>query len=312
MTNTNTGIGHIAYDEGCQLGEVLYAVIDEEKLPIAAELEVHRLADNLFIEGVHLGLYGIAIGGRSLDDAEVAGTHKRELQRARDGRSGERERVDAHLELAQLLLHRHTKLLLLVNDEQTEVLELHRLADELVRAHHDVHLTTLEALEHLLRVGSRAGTTQVFHLAGQVLQALREGAPMLIGQHGGGYEHRYLFSVARSLEGCTNRHLSLAEAHIATYEAVHGTFTFHVALDINGSLQLVGRIFVEEAGLQLMLQETIGAIGETLLLRTLRVEFDEVARDILNLCLGALLELLPSTRAEFVDAGCLALFALIF
>ena len=260
---------------------------------------------------MHLGLYGIAVGRRSLYDAQVACPHERELQGARYRGGRERERIYTHLQLAQLFLHRHAKLLFLIDDEQSQILELHALAYELVRAHHDVHLTVLEPLQHLLRVGSRAGTAQVLHAAGEVFQSLRKGAPMLVGQHGGGHQHRHLLVVTCRLEGSTHGHLGLAEAHVATHEAVHRALTLHVGLDVYGSLQLVGRVFVEEARLQLVLHEAVGAIGKPLLLRTLRVELDEVAGDILNLGLGALLELLPRARAQFIDARCLALLALV-
>ena len=100
VPDADTGIGHAARDEGGQLGKVLYAVVDEEELSVAAELEVHRLAYNLLIEGVHLGLYGIAVGWWSLYDTQVAGTHERELQGARDGRGGKCERVDGDFQLA--------------------------------------------------------------------------------------------------------------------------------------------------------------------------------------------------------------------
>ena len=311
VPDTHTGIGHIACDECRQLGKVLYAVVDDEELSVAAELKVHRLADNLLVEGVHLGLYGIAVGRWSLYDAQVACSHERELQGARYRGGRERERIYTHLQLAQLLLHRYAKLLLLIDDEQTQVFELHALSYEFVCAHHDVHLTVLEPLQHLLRVGSRAGTAQVLHAAGEVFQSLREGAPMLVGQHGGGHQHRHLLVVTCRLEGSTHGHLGLAEAHVATHEAVHRALPLHVGLDVDGSLQLVGRVFVEEARLQLVLHEAVGAIGKALLLRTLRVELDEVAGDILDLGLGALLELLPRARAQLIDARRLALLALV-
>ena len=56
VTDTYAGIGHIARDESRQLGKVLYAVVDEEELTIAAKLEVDRLAYDLLIEGVYLSL----------------------------------------------------------------------------------------------------------------------------------------------------------------------------------------------------------------------------------------------------------------
>ena len=60
------------------------------------------------------------------------------MEGAGNGRGRHGERIDVDLQLAQSLLDRHTELLLLVNDEQAQVFELHALADEFVRANDDV------------------------------------------------------------------------------------------------------------------------------------------------------------------------------
>ena len=79
------------------------------------------------------------VGWRRADDAQVARTHQRELQRPGNRRRREGKGVDVGLERLEFVLDAHPKLLLLVNHQQAEVLEFHALADEGVRADQDVH-----------------------------------------------------------------------------------------------------------------------------------------------------------------------------
>ena len=129
---------------------------------------------------------------------------------------------------------------------------------------------------------------------------------MLEGQHGGRHEHRHLLGVARRLEGSTYGHLGLAEAHIAAHQTVHGSRLLHVHLHIIGRLQLVGRVFVEERSLQLMLQVVVGRESEPLLVSTACIEFDEVACDVLDAFLGAFLHALPRPCAQCAQSRRLA------
>ena len=62
-------------------------------------------------------------------------------------------------------------------------------------------------------------------------QSLTEGAEMLLCQHGGGHQHGHLFTVHHCLEGCPQRHLGLAVAHVAADQAVHRARLLHVGFD---------------------------------------------------------------------------------
>ena len=104
--------------------------------------------------GCSMVLHRIAVRRRRADDAEVARAHEAELQRARDRRGGERERVHRGAQGLQLVLHVHAELLLFVDDQQAEVLVLHVLAHQAVRADEDVDLAFLQVLEDL-RSGPR-------------------------------------------------------------------------------------------------------------------------------------------------------------
>ena len=121
---------------------------------------------------------------------------------------------------------------------------------------------------------------------------------MLQGQDRGGHENGHLLAIGGGLHGCANGNLRLAKAHIATDEAVHRARPLHVGLDFLRDALLVGRVLIGEGSLQFVLEKRVGREGEALLLAPPRVEEDEVAGDVLDFLLRALLHLLPSPRAE--------------
>ena len=57
------------------------------------------------------------------------------------GVAGEGQRIDIDAHLRQLLLGRHAELLLLVDNKQSQVVEFHLLAQDLVRTDQDVDAT---------------------------------------------------------------------------------------------------------------------------------------------------------------------------
>ena len=312
VTYGHTGIGDILVHQFLQLRQTRDAVVHDEYLAIAAHFKADGLGNDLRREGVHFSLYGIAVGRWCLYDAQITGTHQRELQGSRNGRGGERQRIDIHLHLAQLLFRGHTELLLLVDDKQTQVLELHAFANELVRSDEDVYFARFQVGENLLRLLGRSGSGEIIHANGQILQAVGEGMEMLVGQHRRRHHHGHLLAIGSRLEGSPHGHLCLSEAHVATDEPVHRTRTFHIGLHIVGGLELVGGIFIEEAGLQFMLQIAIWAELKTFLLAATTIELNQIAGDIFDLCFRALLHALPSTSPQTVDTWRLALLAFIF
>ena len=251
-------------------------------------------------------MYGIAVGRRRADDAHVARPHEGELERARNGGGRHGECVDIHLQLAELFFCGHTKFLLFVDDEQTEVVPFHGLADEFVCADENIDLPLGQVGEHLLGLLGTAGPGEVFHPHGQSFETAVESLVVLESQHRGGHEHGHLLGVAGSLEGCSDGHLGLAEAHISAHESVHRASAFHVALHVLRGFILVGRVFVEERGLKLVLQIAVGTVGKALLPAPAGIEFDEVAGDVFDLLLGALLQSVPSPRTECGEPGGLA------
>ncbi len=186
------GVGHHSLHHLLELVKPLDAVVDDEHLAVASHLEVDGLGQELVGEGAHGGQHRVAVGGRGVDVAEVAGPHERELEGARYGCGRHREGVDRRFHLLEFLLDRHAEFLLLVDDEQPQVLESHILPHYAVGAHDDVDFTLGKVgqnLAHLLRC---AGARKVVDPHGEPLQSPGKGAEMLVGQHGGGHQHGHL------------------------------------------------------------------------------------------------------------------------
>ena len=306
MPNGHTSVGHIAVDEVLDLLQVVYPAAHDIGLSVTAHLKVYGVGNGLSAERREHGLDGVTVWWGSAHDAHVACSHERELQRAGYGRCRHGERVDIGLELAQLLLRCHAKLLLLVNDEQSEVFPHHALADELMRAYQDVDLAVFQVFEHLLCLLCRAGAGEVVDSHGEIFQSRLERLEVLVCQHRCGHEHRHLLRVACRLEGSSYRHLRLAEPHIATHQTVHGFGLLHVGLHVLCRFQLVGRVFIKEAGLELMLHERVAAEGEAFLVPAFGVELYQVAGNVLDLLLGLFLKALPCSRTEGAQTRCLA------
>ena len=139
--------GTILRELGRDLLDALHAVVDEEHLPVAIHLAQDRLAHQRLVELTDEGLDGQALLGRRLDGAQVAHAGQAHVQRARDGRRRQGQHVHLGAHLLDALLVRHAEPLLLVHDQQPQILEGHVLAQQAVRADHQVHRCRLPAAQ---------------------------------------------------------------------------------------------------------------------------------------------------------------------
>ena len=113
---------------------------DVERLAAAVALAQQRLADHDRVERRDEGAHREPVDRRRGDDRQIAHAGQRQLQRARDRRRGQRQHMHLGAQLLELLLVRDAEMLLLVDDQQAEVLELDRLAEQRMRADDDVDL----------------------------------------------------------------------------------------------------------------------------------------------------------------------------
>ena len=167
-----------------------------------------------------------------------------------------------------------------------------------MRTDDDVDLPLFQAVQYLFDVFRRTCPADILDPAGEILQTFGECLIVLESENGGRDQHRHLFVVSHSLEGGADRDFGFTETYVAADQAVHWAVVLHVCLHVGGRLHLVRRIFVDEAGLQLVLHEAVRAVGKALFLFPLGVEEDQVAGDVFDFRLGPFLHLLPGSGPE--------------
>ena len=266
--------------------------------PLARLLALQRLLDELLVVLADVGLDGPAALRRRLDHADVAQAGERHLQRARDRRRAHRDDVDLELHLAQQLLLLDAEALLLVDDQQPEVLRAHVAREQPVGADQDVDLALGEALDGLALLGGGAEARDVLDRERVVAQALGERAEVLLGEDRRRHQHQHLLAGVGRLERGAQRDLGLAVADVAADQPVHRALGLHVLLDRLDRLALVGRLAVREVLLELAQPVRVGLERVAAAALALRVEVEQLARELLRGAAGARLELVPARAAE--------------
>ena len=113
-----------------------------------------------------------------------------------------------------------------------------------------------------------------------------------------GHQEHHLPAVLGGLEGRAQRHLGLAVAHVAADQAVHRARLLHVRAHGLDRLELVGRLAVGEAGLELELPLAVGGERVAGAPLALGVEVDQLAGERLGGAARLQLHLLPLLAAE--------------
>ncbi len=130
--------GHRAVQELLHLGQVGNARHDIKALAAAIALAQQRLADHQRIEGRDEGAHRHAVDRRRGDQRQFAHAGQGQLQRARDRRRRQRQHMHVALQLLQPFLVLDAEMLLLVDDQQAEILERDRAAEQRMGADDDI------------------------------------------------------------------------------------------------------------------------------------------------------------------------------
>jgi hypothetical protein len=141
-----------------------------------------------------------------------------------------RRGVNPHL-AAQRQPLGHAESVLLVDDGQRQVPELHLLLDHRVRAHHQRGRTGLDPLQHLTALFLLLAAAEARDLNAQRLQPANQLVEVLLGQDLGGRHQRALPAGVDGDGSGQRRHHGLAGAHIALQKAVHRHGPGQVARD---------------------------------------------------------------------------------
>ena len=195
----NLGLEAGVFLDGCQ-SLVIVALFDQgindEGLATFLDLAADQLVGAFALDGRNnMRVDGQAADGHLVHDGQVEVAVNRERQGAGNGRGGHDQQVGVGAFGAQGGALGNTKAVLLVDDHQLQVLELHGVFDEGVGADDQLDGAVGEAVADFLFVGGGGVTDQKADLlglqgrwAGFVFRAQQAGEPavVLLGEDAGG------------------------------------------------------------------------------------------------------------------------------
>jgi hypothetical protein len=211
--------------------------------------------------------------------------------------------VHVGAQLLELLLVLDPEVLLLVDDDETEVLEPDLLRQHRVGADDDLELAGLEALARLRGFLGGGETRQAPHLDRPAFEPLGEGLEVLAGQQGRRRHDRHLLPAHGHDEGCAQRHLGLAEANVAADQPVHRLAGPQVGQDVPDGVELIFRLLVGEAGAELVEHPVRRVYGLGLAGGAFGGDADQADGHLAQPILGPRLARLPSSAAQAVEDG---------
>lgn len=121
----DAGVGQGVGDEARDAFDAVYVVVQEEDLSATVHFAFAGFFDDGKVPRAEDGLYALPSGGRGGDDGEVAQAGKRKVEGARDGGGGEGQEVDVGAQFFQLFFLPDAEALFFVDDDESEVFELH-------------------------------------------------------------------------------------------------------------------------------------------------------------------------------------------
>ena len=155
--------------------------------------------------------------------------------------------MHVRLQFLQPLLVLDAEMLLFIDDEQTEILELDRVAEQRMRADDNIDSSFFQPFlgsSKLLRADKTRGMGKIDR---QAMEALREGLEMLARQERCRHDYRHLNATHRRNEGSTQGYFRLAEADITTDQAIHRLASSQIVRHGLDCRQLVVGFIIGEA-----------------------------------------------------------------
>jgi len=207
--------------------------------------------------------------------------------------------VGAHF--LQPLLVADAEALFLVDHEQPEVLEPHRLGEQRVGADDDIHGAVGDALAGALALAQPNEAAQLPDADRKAPEPLGKALVVLAREQRRGGDHRHLHAAHRRHEGRAHRHFGLAEADIATNQPVHRLTGGDVLDHLRNRRKLVVGFLVREARGKLLPGVVRGLQHRRLAQRAFGGEPDQLVGNLPDALLEPGLLGLPCAAAELVE-----------
>src|SRR3989344_2305851 len=123
----------------------------------------------------------------------------------------------------KLFLVNNAEVLLLVDDDKTEIAELHLLSEQRMGSDYDIDIATRKPLFRFRHIFRSNEARHLTDLHGQALKARGEGSVVLAGERRGRHVDRLLVA-SQGVDECrTKSSFLLAETQFAAKEPVHRT-----------------------------------------------------------------------------------------
>ena len=278
--------------------DIFHKIIQIKDLTASAKLAANGLDHNQLIVLQHVGLHGQTLTGRFVEHRDIANAAHRHIERTRNGRCRQCQHIDVLGELLELLLLRHAKSLLLVDDEQTEIMKFDVLGNEAVRADDDIGLAALEAAQRQRLLLRRAEARDHIDVDRKRAHTARKGLIMLECEERGRHKNRHLLAAKHRLICSTHRDLGLTEAYVTAKQAIHRARLHHVLFNILDRGNLCLGLLIFKARLEIGLQVVILRKCKPGTARALGIELDQILGDILDRCLSSRLGTIPLIAAK--------------
>ena len=139
MGNADARTRHQLTDAGRALVDGIHTVVQVVDLPAAGQLLANGLRDDALIVFQHISLDGLTLERRLFNRGHIADAGQRHVQRAGDRRGRQGQHIDTDEVFFELLFMLDAEALLLVDDDKAQIVELHIVGQQPVRAHNDIH-----------------------------------------------------------------------------------------------------------------------------------------------------------------------------
>ena len=212
----------------------------------------------------------------------------------------QRQHIDILFHLFDLLFMCHTKPLFLIDDQQSQILELYILGQDSVGSDQDIHQTFFQIFQRLFLLSGRAEPAHKIHPHRKIFHSLHKGIVVLLGKDRCRNQIYHLFSFLDRFEGYADRDLRFSVSHIPADQAVHDLRAFHILLCRFYSLQLVFRLLKRKHLFEFSLPYRIRSIAETGFLLSGCIQCHQIFCDILYSSADLRLGLLPFLATEFI------------
>ena len=309
MRHLDARVGHERAQARRRLLDRQHAVVEVVDLSAARELARDGGAHGLVRVAHDLRLHRHALARRRAQERKIARARHGEVERARNRRGAHRQDVRRGAQALEVFLVAHAEALLLVDDDEAEVVELHLRGQDGVRADHDVGGAGEQARTRAFLLFGALETAHRLNAHGRVGEAREEGLVVLFRKHRRGREQRGLASVHRGDERGAHRHLGLAVARVAAHEAVHRLRLRHVVLHVLDRVRLVVGLLIGERRLELGDARRRDIVRKARHHGAARLRLEERRREVLHRALRVRLVLRPAPSVEPVQFHLLALHA---